>query len=308
MLVSQMCYTAIVQTSFGVFKCKQLADGSEALRLAPHLDCGAQETQKARMVASASLAIWGVAFPIFFGWLLRATRGRPGFSFSLVSYGYRPDCIHWEAWECLKRFFILLAITLCKAESAAFILLHMFFFSSVMMAKSEPFESALVNTAHLGAESVLFVFLLVGLMSTLDPSDSLQLWNPLSMLGLVSLLSMAVFLAFILVIELGSILAPGSTLHRVWTKFLNDSTVVSAPVIRMMRRASGMYTPPRAGQVTPEAYNIVIPVPADAGALTSISPGSTRNLETRMRSHLVADNVGCGTSAGAASSPSAAAE
>jgi hypothetical protein len=115
--VCQMVYPAIIQSAFGLFTCTELADGSRALSMAPHLDCDSDDSRFAQAVATSSLAIWGVGFPIFLGLLIKRKASDQRYSFIIVSYGYKSNLRHWEAWECMKKFGILLIITFLNFRS-----------------------------------------------------------------------------------------------------------------------------------------------------------------------------------------------
>ena len=87
----QLVYPAIIQSAFGLFSCKTLADDSEMFNLAPHLDCKSDEALVGRAVAAASLGIWGVGFPLFLGTLIHRFAGNPKYSFTIVSYGLQVE-------------------------------------------------------------------------------------------------------------------------------------------------------------------------------------------------------------------------
>ena len=80
----QVAYPAIIQSAFGTFACTELADGSRALSLAPHLDCDSDEAHVAQAVAAASLAVWGVCFPNLLDLLIHRKASDPKFSFVIV--------------------------------------------------------------------------------------------------------------------------------------------------------------------------------------------------------------------------------
>jgi hypothetical protein len=109
--VWRLAYPAIIQSAFGLFACKTLADESRTFRAAPHLNCDSDEAHVARAVGAASLAVWGVCFPLVLGVLIRRFSSNPKYSFVIVSYGYKPALRYWEAWECMKKFWILFIIT-----------------------------------------------------------------------------------------------------------------------------------------------------------------------------------------------------
>ncbi len=141
----QLAYPAVIQAAFGLFSCKTLADGSSifSFKLAPHLDCNSDDANIVRAFAAAALAIWGVGFPLVLGAMILRFSDNPKYSFVIVSYGYQPKSRYWEAWECIKKFLILLIITFLRfsPELAATVLL---LFLSVAMIISR--LSALSST------------------------------------------------------------------------------------------------------------------------------------------------------------------
>ena len=231
----QLSYTAIIQAGFGLFRCKQLADGSSALQLAPHLDCYSEEIYRARIGAVAVLVVWGIGFPVVFGVLVKWTFDKPGFSFSLLSYGYKPRFCHWEAFECLKRFVVLLVITVLEPKSAAFALVVILFCSSIATAKIDPFKNALVNAAHLGAEVVLVVVLLVGLVSSLESKVPWMVLTQLSHLAIVCILSMLLFMCLVLLVEATADLRPRSRASEIWGRFVSHAELVIQPATMLGR-------------------------------------------------------------------------
>ena len=119
-----------------MFSCKKLADGSNTFSLAPHLDCDSDEAHVAQAVAAASLAVWGVGFPLLLAGLIHRLGNNAKYSFVIVSLGYKRHLQFWEAWECLKKFGILLIITFLREtpELAAIILLLFLCFTMVVSA------------------------------------------------------------------------------------------------------------------------------------------------------------------------------
>jgi len=97
----QLVYPAIIQSAFGVFSCKTLRDGWTTFSLAPHLDCDSDKAHVARAVAAASLAIWGVGFPLFLGTFIHRFSNNPKYSFTIVSYGTLP---RWGRTAACARF------------------------------------------------------------------------------------------------------------------------------------------------------------------------------------------------------------
>ena len=88
----QVAYPAIIQSAFGLFSCKTLADDSSTFLFAQHLDCNSDEAHVARAVAAASLAIWGVGFPLFLGAMVYRFSDNPNYSFVIVSFDTNPIC------------------------------------------------------------------------------------------------------------------------------------------------------------------------------------------------------------------------
>jgi hypothetical protein len=233
----QLVYPAIVQSAFGLFSCYTLADGSSTFYLAPHLDCGSDEARIARAVGVASLLIWGVCFPIALGVLIIRKARDPKYSFVIVSYGYKSACRYWAALECLKKFVVLLIITVLNdtsrfsPELAATILVLFLAFAAIALAVSEPFVSSLVNSLHIACDFLAIFVLLTGLLST----SVGHMWpGEVETMSIVVVSYAACLLAGllgILAIETGSVLRPGSGLHALWQRFLQSSaasTVKSA--------------------------------------------------------------------------------
>jgi hypothetical protein len=250
----QLVYPAVIQSAFGVFACKTLADGSITFSLAPHLDCDSDEAHVARAVAGASLAIWGVGFPLVLGQLINRKSSDPKYSFVIVSCGYKPARRNWEAWACMKKFGIMLIITFLNdaqqfsPELAAIILLLFLCFAIVVVAVSEPFITWLVNKAHLACDFLVIAIVLTGLLSTAT-SDSEKWRGEVEAMSITVVSYAACLLAVlvaILVIEAGSILRPDGALHAVWDHFVETSHVAEAvgAVKRLsstaVRRISGL--------------------------------------------------------------------
>ena len=237
-----MVYPAIIQTAFGMFSCTNLADGSRTFSLAPHLDCDSDEAYVAKAVAAASLALWGVAFPIFFGLLLHRKGSDPKFSFTIVSYGYKSSLRFWETWECMKKFVILLIVTFLSPELAATALLIFLCCALIISAEAEPFVSALINKAHLGCDFLIFVVVVTGLLSASAVRTGEQEVDALSIVVVSYAACLLTGLAAVLVIEIGSIILPGGALNAVWERFLNSSAthVVTAITRRLTKRFSGV--------------------------------------------------------------------
>jgi hypothetical protein len=212
-LFAQLSHTAIIQPAFSLFWC---LDGSKALRLAPHLDCESDETATARFVACASLGLWGIGFPIALGVLIAMKYESHKYSFSLVSYGYKRPFVYWEAWVCLRRFLVLLLITILRRDLAAFALLVLNVFSAVVLVKCNPFINSLTNIAHTGTDFLVLIILLVGLLSLGDSSEDAK--ESLSILVIVCVICMLGVLIALIVIEVVSTALPGSKLESVWKR------------------------------------------------------------------------------------------
>jgi hypothetical protein len=217
--------------------------------LAPHLDCDSDEARVARAIAATSLVIWGAGFPIALGLLINRKASDPQYSFVIVSFGYKSALRHWEAWECMKKFMILLIITflndasLFSPELAVIVLLLFLCFTIVVAAVYEPFQSSLVNKAHLACEFLFILVLLSGLLSTATG----RMW-PGAAAGEVEAMSIAVVsymacvlaaLVAILVVEVGSTLCPGGALHAVWDSFVegNHAATVAQAAQRLSSNA-----------------------------------------------------------------------
>ena len=215
--IAQLSHTAIIQPAFSLFWCEELADGSKALRLAPHLECDSDETGTARIVACASLGVWGVAFPIFLGVLIKLKFGTQEYSFSLVSFGYKRPYVNWEAWVSLRRFLVLLLITFLRRDLAAFALLVLMWLSAIVLVKCSPFINWLTNMAHYGTDFLVLIILLVGLVSVVvDASEGV---DGLSMLVIICLTFVLAAITTLIVIEvLSTIVLPQSKLHSVWAR------------------------------------------------------------------------------------------
>jgi hypothetical protein len=246
LLFYQVVYPAIIQTAFGMFSCTSLLDGSRTFSLAPHLDCDSDEAYSAKAVAAASLALWGVAFPIFLGLLIHRKGSDPHYSFTIVSYGYKSSLRFWETWECIKKFVILLIITFLQfaPELAAAALLIFLCCALTISAEAEPFVSALINKAHLGCDFLIFVVLVTGLLSASADRTGEQEVDALSIVVVSYAACLLTGLAAILVIEIGSSISPGGALNAVWEQFLHSSPahVVVAITRRVTKRFSRRFS------------------------------------------------------------------
>jgi hypothetical protein len=236
-------YPAIIQSAFGVFSCKRLADGSTRFSLAPHLDCDSDEAHVAKAVAAASLGIWGVGFPLLLGALIHRFSNNPKYSFSIVSYGYKPTLRFWEAWECLKKFGILLIITFLREtpELAAIILLLFLCFVIASFALCEPFISSLVNKAHLACDFLVVLVLLAGSLSTWAGKKwpaNLESSEALSVVVVTYAACLLSGLIAVLFLETGSVFHKGGRRHALWNSFLIGHAAAVATAKRLSRSFS----------------------------------------------------------------------
>jgi hypothetical protein len=184
----------------------------------------------------ASLVIWGVGFPIFLGLLIIRKASDPKYSFVIVSYGYKSAFRYWAAWECLKKFGVLLIITVLRfsPELAATVLVLFLTFAVISVALFQPFFNALVNDLHIACDFLTIFVLLTGLLSTSVGQTDKYKTGEVETMSIVVVSYAACLLAGllgILAIETGSVLRPGSRLHALWQSFLHSSaanTVKSA--------------------------------------------------------------------------------
>jgi hypothetical protein len=258
-------YPAIIQSAFGMFSCKTLADGSNTFSLAPHLDCDSDEAHVAKAVAAASLAIWGVGFPLFLAGLIYRFGNNAKYSFVIVSFGYKPRLQFWEAWECLKKFGILLIITFLRKtpELAAIILLLFLCFTMVVSAICEPFISSLINRAHIACELLIFSVLLAGLLSTSTTTSAGQKWpEEVATLSIVVVSFAACLLAgltAIMWLETGSLFRTGGHRQALWDRFVLSSDHAVDHAVSNIRRLSSLLGF-SAGAIVPET------APADSAS------------------------------------------
>jgi hypothetical protein len=246
----QLAYPAVIQSAFGMFSCQTLLDGATtAFALAPHLDCNSDEAHSVQPIAAASLALWGVGFPFVLGTLIHRLSNSPMYNFSIVAYGYKRSLRYWEAWECLKKFGILLIITFLRAtpELAATILLVFLCFTMLVSALSEPSISSLINKSHLACEFLVIIVLLTGLLSTCTLQRTGQEWpEKVDSLSIVVVSYAACLLAGLIAIlwlESGLIFCKGGKRQALWDSFVTSHDGVVSTVRRLsnagVRRLSG---------------------------------------------------------------------
>jgi hypothetical protein len=254
-----------------MFLCKKLPDGSNTFSLAPHLDCDSDEAHVAQAVAAASLAVWGVGFPLLLAGLIHRLGNNAKYSFVIVSLGYKRHLQFWEAWECLKKFGILLIITFLRntPELAAIILILFLCFTMVVSAICEPFVSSLINRAHVACEFLVFSVLLAGLLSTsTTTSDGLGeqylKWpEEVASLSIVIVSFAACLLAgltAIVWIETGSIFQTGGRRQALWDRFVQSSDHAVSNIRRLSSFAGFS-----AGAIVPET------APADSASADKLT-------------------------------------
>ena len=238
----QVSYPAIIQSAFGLFSCKTLADDSSTFLFAQHLDCKSDEAHVARAVAAASLAIWGVGFPLFLGAIIHRFADNPNYRFAIVSYGYKSHLRFWEALECMKKFLILLIITFLRffPELAAATLLLFLCAAMIATALAEPFVSSLVNKAHLACDFLIFFVLLTGLLSTSAGNARSEEVEEVGMITSIFVVSYAAILLAalggILWLETGSMFHKGGKRHATWERFVESGPGAAAK--RLTKRLS----------------------------------------------------------------------
>ena len=207
--------------------------------MAPHLDYDSDETRLARAVATAVLVLWGVCFPVFLGLLIKVKASDPTYSFVIVSYGYKSTLAFWEAWECIKKFVILLIITLLQTspELSAVVLLLFMSFALVMTAVFEPFINALVNCLHLACDFLVFAVLLTGLLSTSAARTVVTTPEEVDTLSTIVSSYAAVVLAVlvaILSIEVVAQFPGGQRQRNLWNKFIQHSHDIKDNISRKL--------------------------------------------------------------------------
>jgi hypothetical protein len=266
----QVSYPAIIQSAFGLFSCKPLADDSSTFLFAQHLDCDSDEARVARAVAAASLAIWGVGFPLFLGAIIRRFADNPNYSFVIVSYGYKSHLRYWEAWECIKKFLILLIITFLRSfpELAAATLLLFLCAAMIATALAEPFISSLVNKAHLACDFLIFFVLLAGLLSTCAGkarSEEVEQVGTLSIFVVSYAAILFAALGGILWLETGSMFHKGGRRQATWEKFLESGPGAAA---KMLTKRLSNFVAKRLSTMT--AFSTVAPEAATSCAVHTV--------------------------------------
>jgi hypothetical protein len=277
----QLSHIAIVQAAFALFWCDELPNGSMKLRNAPHLDCKSDESYIPRIVACASLILWGVGIPIFLAVVVKKTYHNPEYSLSLVSYGYRPSHCYWDAWMCLRRFTMLLVITVFHPELAGFFLLIFMLLTTVVLVRCDPFANTLANRAQLGTDVLQFVIVLFGLFSASLPENL----KDVSIFALVSSCGTLALLGGVAIVEVASMLpdnAVVAAIRKLWTS--NESAVESVstaaePAKRIVRRISvAIFDAPSAF-----AFNAIAPSQPELTQCEEAEPNYaqiTREVET----------------------------
>ena len=112
-------YPPMISTSWLVFNCEELSDGTARLLPAPHLNCYDDRWTEARIYATLTLIVWGVLFPVGLACLLshfRSSLRTADFSrkFSLLTFGYKRECSWWEVSAMLKKFLLSGCIVLFR--------------------------------------------------------------------------------------------------------------------------------------------------------------------------------------------------
>jgi hypothetical protein len=218
----------------------------------------------------------------------------PKYSFVIVSLGYKPRLQFWEAWECLKKFGILLIITFLRKtpELAAGILLLFLCFTAVVSALFEPSISSLINKGHLACEFLIFLVLLVGLLSTGVGGRSPELAT-LSNVVVSYAACLLAGLIFMASLEAGSVFFKGSRAHLIWGRFLqisqdgrNHAAATAKRLSHMIPGFSATIVPvAAAAHAADRAVTVEIPsaaaAAAAAGAAASRRPRALSNEPTQ---------------------------
>jgi hypothetical protein len=109
----------MISTSWFVFNCNELDDGTSQLMPAPHLNCFNDAWGNARVYAILTLTLWGILTPLVLALALQLSRSRlrtAEFSrrFSLITFGYKKHCVWWEVLSMAKKFMVSGCIVLFR--------------------------------------------------------------------------------------------------------------------------------------------------------------------------------------------------
>ena len=162
-----LAYTPIVGSSIRLFKCTQLADGTEALFSAPSLDCSTAEYDGTVPFAIFTIVAWAIALPLVIGAGVKQMSHSKVHAkqFNLTTYGYKLQHCYWEWCECFKRFGILAFATWFPGVNGAVLVLVWLIAFSLALLTVRPFVNSLVMTAHVLADFAIVLILLSGISS-----------------------------------------------------------------------------------------------------------------------------------------------
>jgi hypothetical protein len=109
----------MVSTSWFVFNCNELDDGTSQLMPAPHLNCFDSAWSTARVYAMLTLTLWGILVPLVLALTLHSARSKLGtaeFSrkFALLTFGYKRECVWWEMLLMVQKFLVSGCIVLFR--------------------------------------------------------------------------------------------------------------------------------------------------------------------------------------------------
>ena len=109
----------MVSASWFVYNCKELDDGTSQLIPAPQLNCFDEAWHNAKVYAILTLTLWGIITPLFLALALHVARSRlrtAQFSrkFSLLTFGYKRECVWWEVLMMSKKFVVSGCIVLFR--------------------------------------------------------------------------------------------------------------------------------------------------------------------------------------------------
>jgi hypothetical protein len=112
-------YAPIISTSWSIFYCNKLADGTTRLKPAPHLTCFDDAWESVEVYAMLTLIVWGIVSPLLLALTLHLARSKLRtaiFSrkFSLLTFGYKRACVSWEVVGLVKKFLISGCIVLFR--------------------------------------------------------------------------------------------------------------------------------------------------------------------------------------------------